>query len=350
MSQVSLFPPEAWRHLLRATLRECSYLPDPIARKYMHKYVLDRYRRNSSSLSLSYDQKIRQSQSQSEEYREKVKAASLERQKGLRKSAKKFLSLLQRANQGYPSVLERVLMLAYGRIGAKKYSLLCALIKDVKDVNSSADVEELLKKASIPRFGDEWEAPEIFRALLKSQKQTPFGQTSRTIRFKVNDVVKVPKLNGWQLPMPEVRRKNIRKRFFNRARFGALPPLDSAELDVLRGLVSGTEPWQPPVRRTKTSPSHATLSPLESFLLHGPQNGPSFSPFWAGRPHRLTRRFMNTMWEKIYNMIPQQETSAMGKPRFDFPNEWRGLLLTVPVKDENSLGIFDDVNNEGNVT
>ncbi|OKL61730.1 hypothetical protein UA08_03067 [Talaromyces atroroseus] len=317
----------------------------------MHKYVLDRYRKRSSSLLLSDSRKIRQSQSQSEKYREKVKVASLERQKGLWKSARKILLLLRRASQGYHNSLEKVLMLAYGRVGAKKYSLLYALIRDVQEdkiLNSNTDVEDLLRKVSIVRFGDEWEPPEVLTALLKSQNQVAFPQGAYMKRFKVNEVVKVPKLNSWQMPMPEVRRKNIRKRYFNRARFGALPPLDSAELNVLRGLISGAEPWKPPTRRATVSPP-AALSPLETFLSDGPQNGLSFRKYVLGRPHRLTRRLMSSLWEQIYHLTPQRTTSAMGKPKFDFPNEKSGQPLTVSVKDEMSLGIFDSVDDDREV-
>lgn len=341
MSHVSLAPPEVWRHLLRATLRECSYLPDPIAREYMHKYALDRYRRNS--LRFRSDN-ADLSQPQSQRTREKVKAASyLRRQKTLRRSAKQFLATLKRANQGHQQRLEKVLMLAYGRIGPKKYSLFSALLRDAqggKVLNSSADVQEALKQASVVRFGEEWKPPQVLMALLRSQKQNTFAQTALVARFKLPDTFKIPELNSWRKPMPQVRRKNIRKKFFNRARFGALPPLDPAELDILRGLIYGTEPWKPPARRKNVSRSIVS-TPLESFLLDGPQKGSSFNPFSSGRPHRLTRRYMRSLWRRIYNLIPQQEVSTTGTTKFAFPSDWQPQPLVTPVKNQSSLGMFD---------
>ncbi|KAI5281179.1 hypothetical protein KEM54_003385 [Ascosphaera aggregata] len=43
------------------------------------------------------------------------------------------------------------------------------------------------------------------------------------------------------------------------------------------------------------------------FLIFGPEKGQTFGPFVRGRPHRITRRFMGTLWDDIMRLIPRFE-------------------------------------------
>lgn len=345
MSQASLAPPEVWRHLLRTTLRECSYLPDPIARKYMHKYVVERYRKKLSSFAPD-EQKDMKYRRLSAKHQERLNAASLEKQKKLQKSARNILSLIRRATQGYQLPLDKILMLAYGRIGAKKYSLLSEIVPNSrggnKVFNSSADIEKYLEEKKKEPTGDNWQLPEVLQALIKSQRNDSFARSAHGKRFRAGDTIKIPTLNSWMKPLPECRLENIRKRTLNRSKFAALPPADPAEVAVLRGLVDGTEPWKPPVRRVNVSPATKT-SALESLIHDGPQGGLSFKRAYVdGRPHRLTRRFMRNIWKKVYRLMPVQGINLEGRPKFDFPT-FKGRRYVLAMGKEEFQSIFDDV-------
>ncbi|QGA19703.1 hypothetical protein EYB26_007395 [Talaromyces marneffei] len=343
MSQASLAPPEVWRHLLRATLRECSYLPDPVARKYMHKYVLERYRKKSAAFTAD-EQKFEQARRPSAKHQQRLNAASLERQKNLQKSARNFLSLIRRGNQGYQQPLDRILMLAYGRIGAKKYTLLSKLVPNGrggnKVFNSSADIEEYLEQKKKEPAGAYWEVPEVLQALIKSQRNDSFARSAHGKRFRASDTVNIPKLNAWMKPLPECRQENLRKRLLNRSKYAALPPADPAEANLLRGLIDGTEPWKPPVRRTKVSPA-AEQSPLETLVHDGPQGGRSFKAIYRnGRPHRLTRRFMRTLWEKVYRLLPEQGINLRGQTKFDFPTTFKARTYVLTMEKGEFQALF----------
>lgn len=344
MSQASLAPPEVWRHLLRTTLRECSYLPDPIARKYMHKYVLERYRKKMSAFAPD-EQKDTKPRRTSANYQERLNAASIEKQKKLQKSARSILSLIRRGNQGYQLPLDKILMLAYGRIGAKKYKLLSEIVPNGrggnKVFNSSAEIEKYLEQKKKESTGDDWQLPEVLHALIKSQRNDSFARSAHGKRFRAGDTIKIPTLNSWMKPLPDCRRENLRKRILNRSKFAALPPADPDEVKIIRGLIDGTEPWKPPVRRVNVSPV-AKKTALESLIHEGPQRGLSFKQAYTdGRPHRLTRKFMRSIWKKVYRLMPVQGINLEGRPKFDFPT-FKGRRYTLMMGKDEFQSILND--------
>uniref|UniRef100_A0A093USP7 Protein translocase subunit SecA n=1 Tax=Talaromyces marneffei PM1 TaxID=1077442 RepID=A0A093USP7_TALMA len=250
----------------------------------MHKYVLERYRKKSAAFTAD-EQKFEQARRPSAKHQQRLNAASLERQKNLQKSARNFLSLIRRGNQGYQQPLDRILMLAYGRIGAKKYTLLSKLVPNGrggnKVFNSSADIEEYLEQKKKEPAGAYWEVPEVLQALIKSQRNDSFARSAHGKRFRASDTVNIPKLNAWMKPLPECRQENLRKRLLNRSKYAALPPADPAEANLLRGLIDGTEPWKPPVRRTKV------LLPEQGINLRG-QTKFDFPTTFKARTYVLT--------------------------------------------------------------
>ncbi|KAH8705933.1 hypothetical protein BGW36DRAFT_368404 [Talaromyces proteolyticus] len=342
-----LAPPEAWRHMLRATLRECTYLPDPIAKSYMRQYTLDRYRNKIAFF------RSRENHDPTPSVRTENNGTSVERQIRLRRSAKSLLSLLKRANEGYKRPLERVLMLSYGRIGAKKYKLFSAFLRETgmsKQLVTDKDVREILAKDGGHKFSDNWQPPPALVSLLKTQQQSSKELLSdRTTRFRVTAQVKIPELTTCLKPTPKRRRERIRQQWYNRSKFGILLPLDAAEMEILYRLLHGTFPWKAPVRRKKITqpcPADEKISPLESLLFDGPQKGVSFDSYVVERPHRVTRRFMQRIWEKIYHRTPLVQNTAKG-PRYTFPVHRRAPRLTLAVKDEEVRDLFDGVDENG---
>ncbi|KEY75500.1 hypothetical protein BA78_0812 [Aspergillus fumigatus] len=322
MSSSPLIPPEQWRHLFRALLRECTYLPDPVARGYMHDYVVRRFRRYSDK-----------SQSKVQD--------DLHRQHLLRKTATQKLSLLKRANEGYSRPLEKVLRLSYGRSGKKRRELLGVFI--VPEVPPDAlAVEGILKGPSM--FEDDWKPPTIVLDLLKSQlRNAVISQLSDRPVVKTLEPP-IPKENSWGKPVAKCRRRNIRKKWYYAVLDSLLPPLPDAELDTLHGLISGRIPWTPPKRRKAVgvpldSPSQTSLD--VTFLTGGPKKGPTFRDFVNGRPHQITRRFMQRLWRRIYCMVPRLEWDEKNQKQYfkwesvkPFPN------ISTVVKHDQEPDLF----------
>ncbi|KAJ5649987.1 uncharacterized protein N7484_003710 [Penicillium longicatenatum] len=265
-----------WQHLLRATLRECTYLPDPIARTYMHGYILDRYRRAFQS---------------------KQPEAKLIH------TAKKELSRLQRANQGYPRPLDRVMMMSYGRIGKRRHELLAELMNPDVPTDTNA-LRELVTKA--PNFTDGWEPPQIILSLIKSQMNNGVVTSSR-IRPQLKGVEPpVPEKNSWGRPLGESRKANIRHKWYFDTLFCLLPPLPDKELKVLDGLIAGTVLWKPRKRKQVEEAQPPQDNLLLDLLADGPQKGPTFRPYLLGRPHQITPRFMARQWRRISALVPRK--------------------------------------------
>ncbi|KAJ5176568.1 uncharacterized protein N7482_002445 [Penicillium canariense] len=300
-----------WMSLLRATLRECSYLPDPIARGYMREYVVNRYRRS------------RQSHRSDPE---------------LARTARHGLSLLQRANEGYQRPLERVLLMSYGRIGKRRHELLAQLMKPQVPSDTDA-LKELVAKPIA--FEDGWEPPEIVMSLAKSQMHNGILSTSRVRPALKNLQPPIPETNSWGRPVSRVRRVNIRKNWYGSTLETLLPPLPDAELRVLDGLIEGTVAWAPRPRKpaTLTAPhedNHGDESILK-FLTEGPQKGHTFRDFANGRPHEITDRFMRRQWRRISCLVPRMHYSVKA-------NKWFFIWDTPKVMPELAFEVDTEAN------
>ncbi|KAL4784051.1 hypothetical protein BJX76DRAFT_357385 [Aspergillus varians] len=330
----SLYPPEEWRSLLRSLLRECSYLPDPIARSTCHDQVLRRFRR----------------------YRDEPRDHILnntERLVKLRKEARWSLSVLQRANEGYSRPLEKVLKLAYGRTGRRRVEMLNRLF--LLETPTNAEAVAVLVAAPT-QFTEGWSPPKVIVDLLSSQKQNPFiAQISDRPSSPKAREPPVSVKNAWGRKMPLCRRNNIRRRWYNSVLEALLPPLPDSELKVLNGLISGDIPWNPPRRRSKgLTTSSADVSSVDTrggmirkLLTDGPQKEGTFAPYKNGRPHKITRRFMSRLWQRISCIIPRHRWNAeTGKHVFEWDTATLPPQLAHSAKEGSSQEIFGDLDTE----
>ncbi|KAJ5240914.1 uncharacterized protein N7469_002505 [Penicillium citrinum] len=280
-SRISDIP---WKHLLRASLRECTYLPDPVARSYMRGYVVDRYRRVSESTSRPQNQKLQQ--------------------------ARHGLSVLRRANEGYQGPLEKVLFLSYGRIGKRRHELLNEFLKPPVPKDTEA-VKALIAQPA--QYDDGWEPPEIVMDLVKSQMHNGVVMTSRRRPRLTKLEPVIPKKNSWDRPVPLVRRRNIRKKWYQTTLDCLYPPLPERELGILDGLLARTIPWEPVKRRkipsTASSSRPTTDDAILDFLVDGPQKSHTFRKYVLGRPHIFTSRFMHRQWRRISALVPRMYRS-----------------------------------------
>ncbi|KAE8420719.1 hypothetical protein BDV36DRAFT_95814 [Aspergillus pseudocaelatus] len=332
LALVNPWKQHSWRRYFRALLRQCSYLPDPVAKCNLHDYVVQRFRRYVI-----------------EERRPWIRW-NAERQIFLFNEAKDTLSLLQRANAGYSKPLEKVIRMAYGRKGRRRKELLSALIAPDVPANNTA-VEEALQRPE--KYEDGWEPPSIVMELLKSQQNN--GILSQlNIRQVKHLEPPIPKKCIWGDGVAKSRRRNIRKDWYTDVLDHLLPPLPDPDLGILKGLVSGETPWNPPEWRTPVNLSdrqkkirRLTRSYLRTLLKDGPVKGPTFKPYSKGRPHIITRRFMQRIWRRTLCLIPHMEWDETAK---------KHIFTWDPAKPTPRLGIpggpeiFEDVDEQGKIT
>ncbi|CAG8407175.1 unnamed protein product [Penicillium salamii] len=270
--------PSQWLHLYRATLRECTYLPDPIAREYMQKHVISRYRTVSSR-------------------RAKPGAQTAH-------AAKHAFSVLRRANEGYQRPLEKVLLLSYGRTGKRRHELLADMLGNHLPQNTASLKEYLAQPL---QYSDGWEPPVIVKSLAIAHMQNPVVTTNRIRPLIKNISPPVPKVNSWGREVSESRKKNIRHRWYNTTLSSLMPPIPQKELQLLDGLISGTVKWSPPKRR-KVLAEEKPKSEKQLFklLAKGPEKGDTFAAYANGRPHEITTRFMRRQWRRLSSLVPRQ--------------------------------------------
>ncbi|KAJ5105032.1 hypothetical protein NUU61_002379 [Penicillium alfredii] len=275
-----------WRHLLRATLRECTYLPDPIARHYMHHEILARYRAAASP--------------------GRSQPAHL-----LSRKAKSKLSLLKRANAGHPSPLEKVLLTSYGRVGKRRHQLLAQMMTPPIPEDTQA-LRGLVEQPN--RFDDGWQAPSIMMSLAKSQINNGVLTASR-VRPQVKSLFpRIPEENSWGSPVCRSRRVNIRRKWYQDTMYSLLPPLPEEDLRILDGLISGTVKWEPVPRRKPGQTTVQDTAPIKrdllGLLVQGPQKEGTFGAFVDGRPHRIRSRYMRRHWRRVSSLVPRMRWDA----------------------------------------
>lgn len=279
-------------HLLRALLRECTYLPDPNARKYIHRHVLQTYR--------NYLPKIK----------ERRKEVPLARQVSLLHRGRQSLSLLQRANQGYVKPLHKILSMTYGRSGKRRRELMESVMAPETPTNNEA----LGKVELEAKYTRAWKPPPQLLVLMRSQSEQVeyLGENKRRVKPKVV----IPQTNVWGKPMPNSRVKNTTRKWYAKQTEYVLPPLPENEREDLRSLATGEQEWWPVLRRTKLGQPAAMdilEQELQKTILEGPQKGHTFRAYVDGRPHELTDRFMRRLWSYIYKHVPTMTFSPETK-------------------------------------
>ncbi|KAJ9661488.1 hypothetical protein H2201_006519 [Coniosporium apollinis] len=260
--------PALARHLLRALLRECTYLPDAAARTYFRQHVLARFReyhpprsRNASAWP-------------PEKHRLAGYSHGLlpHRLQGLLKQARKGLALLRRANEGEMEPLLRVLSYTYGRSGKRRHEMMQSLL--LPDVPADSGALVALREQDVPSVAGSqhratdippvFDPPEIkdgtiqytlssrfskLKALLESQRHQRFTRDSANRSPVRSLVLKIPRTNVWERPMPRKREKNKVIEWYARLLASVFPPLPEHAWMRLRDLACATVPWQGPVSR-----------------------------------------------------------------------------------------------------
>lgn len=310
------------RHLLRALLRECTYLPDAFARQWMSQYILSRFR--------SYTFKAWQNEQQSiDGFEKRLKAKELEARKGL--------SQLKRANAGERKCLLKVLLMAYGRVGKRRHELMRPLLplRGRSDVQvpqeheeDNVQSDEVVEVASDEMEHDldsmaEENATHLFqtasrtldltpqlRALLISQIRNSPPSLTRANPRRLQP--EIPELNSWLRPMPQKRIKNMKKKHYAYLLDRVHPPLPKDEWFRLRDLASGRTKipnnLQPPRRKSAGSEDDGSpwlaRTALEQVVKYGKVPDRAFE---NQKAHDITPRFMQRLYAQVFSQCPLME-------------------------------------------
>jgi hypothetical protein len=274
---------ESSLHLLRALLRECTYLPDPASQVYIKKYVVYRFR-NASERGVSL---LRQAGSSFGHGTQQEADEVHVLQQSLRKGYKGLYQLI-RANEGEIRPLMRILRHTYGRNGPRRYELMRMLLAPDVDFSTPSDTvsepPEGYKKwgintASTP---DVLESPSPVTgdmmvysisprySKLKAIAATQAQKNIESNRTRLSKRISIPTKNAWGRQMPRKRVKNMVKSKYADFLDGILPPLPEQEWHYLQGLALGTIPWDGCKTRRKRPagcPAFLSASDLEK-LVH----------------------------------------------------------------------------------
>lgn len=267
----------------------------------------------------------------------------------LRHTARRFLSLLTRANEGFIKPLEKVLLSSYGRIGRRRHELLHQLLNSTIPANTEA-LEALVSDSR--RFGDTWTPPPILVELLKAQRRS-----ATIVKTGLRPIMKtlqpeIPKENSWGRPMPKCRQRNLRLKWYRNALNSALPPLPITDINILDDLMSRKLPWKARPRRRpfndQDNPTRPQPLLTPQFLAEGPARKGTFRQYKDGRPHQITNRFMQRLWDRINCLIPRtKDTNGQNQISFTFPTQRSRPDAIISLTGTHVKGLFDGLDEKG---
>ncbi|KAI4216065.1 MAG: hypothetical protein LQ351_001561 [Letrouitia transgressa] len=287
--------------LYRALLRQSGYLPDSAARKYVRSYVISRFRGYYPRKKSADGHPIIHHKPN----------LSDERIRTVLKSARKFLKILQRANDGHPKPLTKVLSMTYGRTGKRKRQII-----DLFQSPLSTAKADTTSESQSSGLSDELQA--VVRVQVKQPATNFLGRALK------DQQPKIPKESIWQRPLSKTRQKNVRKKWLAKTLDKIMPPLGEQEWNRLRDLALGTAQWEGPVApRPKGGPYFSTSNetvksiqpklnaiidpwvPKRLISSTGRIVEDGRHPDFKSRPHRLTAKFMRGIWQTIFRQCPK---------------------------------------------
>ncbi|EAT86870.1 hypothetical protein SNOG_05806 [Parastagonospora nodorum SN15] len=290
-------------HLLRALLREATYLPDAVARQYFARYILNRFRAYQPSENATASMDIEAvGKYRHRSFKRRQLSIIAERTTKVQKKAQKGLHYLRRANQGEIPCLQKVLFFAYGRIGRRKYALLGDVLKPdpITDGGRMVKPSDLLERTPLQKM---YYSNKKYLQYLDAPKEANGIRPCTTFGC---------------VPMPIVRARNNVRRWYAETMTRFLPPLPTEEWDKMQAMVEGSERVSLVKRRVPVRPLPEATDYDDS--LHAVLQGMSLSklsksdrPNGIWRPHNITPKFMRRLYSRILQLCCKVEYSAERK-------------------------------------
>jgi len=210
-------------HVYRSLLRALTYLPDSWARTILQNQIRTEFKTSKPKKS--------------------VHGADLHRRRlkeGLRDAR-----CIQRAGNGNREALEKVLLIAYGRLGKRRRELLGDLLKrDDGEPLTTIPLTKSLRENKLLEILQRLPAlhhlsTQKFSTFIKSQtERTPAGSAYNRPKLKLL-IPPIPKENIWGRPVPKSRQVNIVKKWWSETLDRVFPPVPQSEWDRLRDLSRG---------------------------------------------------------------------------------------------------------------
>ncbi|CAD0092049.1 unnamed protein product [Aureobasidium vineae] len=267
------------RHLLRAILREATYLSDHQARIYIATHAVARFRDYTPAHKPDDVLKARR--------REQLD------------HARKGLSELRRANQGELKPLLKVLHLTYARIGKRRHEIL-------RDFQYKPPADADPKPDTLPKL-----SPQHI-ALLDSQKLASPPNIVRPLLRSWS--LKIPETNSWEKPLPKKRIAKIVRDWYADVLERTVVPLPVAEWERLRDLALGQIKFQgPPPRRRMPASGPSFPSALELALGLVQLNSPDIvinNVTKSFHARKITPRSMRRCWATVFAQCPVMSWNA----------------------------------------
>ena len=357
------------RHLLRALLRQSSYLPDATARDFFHGYIIHRYR--------NYYPRLPQPSISP--------TLTSDRRRSLHKEARKGLLFLKRANDGHPTHLFRVLAMAYGRTGKKRHELLNGVLsssgfkKEPSPTNQKAlarlsegitkSPSESSEENRLPTLHTSRSEPGSvlgprLEALVIAQKQQRLSEVSNKLKRKPV----IPETDKWGRSLPQCRVANMNSRWYADLLSKIMPPLPESDWNMLRDLALGRVPWEGASRRRtslgqieaqessrkgsqsinidRANPHPGVSSVLENQETSKKQN----RKLIGSNPHTITPRYMRRLRGRIFLHCPVMKWDAEGR-RWDvkWGNIQKSKEISLGLPGRMNMDMFKGVDKRGNV-
>jgi hypothetical protein len=267
------------RHLLRAILRESTYLPDRQARIYVATHATARFREYSPG--------------------QKPDDILIQRRHTQLDNARKSLSELRRANQGELKPLLKLLHLTYARIGKRRHEIL-------RDFQYKPPADADLKPDTLPKL-----SPQHI-ALLDSQRLI---SPPTTVRPQLRSwTLKIPETNSWERPLPKKRIAKITRDWYASVLDRTVVPLPVDEWERLRDLALGKIKFQGPTSRRPMPAGGVSLpSSLERALGLVRLNSPQVvldNATNSIHARELTARSMRRCWATVFAQCPVMSWDA----------------------------------------
>jgi hypothetical protein len=332
------------RQIYRALLRECTYLPDPIARTRTREHVISSFRIYVPRKGIKGRGVKPRPNPPPDPYR----------QSQLLRKARSGLSTLQRANEGYPRPLLKVLCHAYGQAGKRRHELMKPLLKR----NLSQVVETPSTTALATAYGlrGGYIVNPQLEALIRSRAHHASHFTLHHLPVKARPN---PKTNIWGRPMPQKRLKNLERKKYAKLLEGLCPPLPEKDWNHLQSMALDKQAWKGPIPRRPGRLSGLKGSELptlsDRFLTTGPIKGHTFESLNNGRPHELTKRYMHRVWQTLFNdccKMSWDQERKVWKVEWGF-KQLEGLkgkeLVHEPDTNYDAV-LFEPVNSSGQIS
>jgi hypothetical protein len=355
-------------HLLRALLREATYLPDAAARHYFRTYIVDRFRayQPKQNATTSLDPYRHRN------YKRRQLSIITERTSKLQKKAQKGLHYLRRANQGELPCLQKVLLFTYGRLGKRKYALLHELLKPnpiegdgviaPPEPDGPTPLQELYY--SNKQYLQYFDAPKPasnshyvinisdrfsrLRVVLKSQHQRGIS-LNREIK---SPAVKTPIHNIWMRPMPIARARNNVRRWYAETMTRLLPPLPPQEWDNLHAMIHGQRSVSIVNRRAPATCEAQTepggLDAIEQGLRLD-KLSKADRPAGMWRPHNISPKFMRRMYWRLLQLCCKVEYDSERKEWAAIWGESVRLISPKIYHAPSDASLFDGVDANGKI-